>query len=193
MAFTLPLNHKAPQFHLAGTNGRVYSLDDFSSARALVIFFTCNHCPYVTGSDEITRRVCERFSPEGAAFVAINANSEETVAEDSFAKMIERMHLHQFPWTYLYDGTQETAKAYGALRTPHFFLFDSAQRLAYCGREVDSPRDTTKVTINDLENALEDVLGKRTVRTPLTNPIGCNVKWRGRDRHWMPQEACDLI
>ncbi len=193
MAFTLPLNRTAPNFQLAGTTGKVYSLDDFRAARALVLFFTCNHCPYVTGSDEVTRGMSERFSSDGVAFIAINSNSDETVAEDSFPKMLERMQTHRFPWIYLYDESQAVAQAYGALRTPHFFLFDKDRKLQYCGRAVDSPRDSTKITLNDLENALEDLLSGKPLKTPLTNPIGCNVKWKGRERHWMPADACDLI
>ncbi len=85
------------------------------------------------------------------------------------------------------------ARAYGALRTPHFYLFDESRKLIYTGRGVDSPRDAGTITVNDLENALADYLAGRPLRTPLTNPIGCNVKWDGKDAHWMPPEACDLI
>jgi peroxiredoxin len=193
MSFTLPLGACAPDFELPGTDGRRHALADFKEARALVVFFTCNHCPYVTGSDEITRQTAERFMPQGVRFVAINANSRNTYAEDSFEHMVKRMKQYRFPWVYLHDESQAVARAYGALRTPHFYVFDADRRLIYTGRGIDSPRDVSKMKVNDLGNALEDHLAGRPVRVPLTNPIGCNVKWDGRDAHWMPPEACDLV
>jgi peroxiredoxin len=191
--FTLELEATAPDFFLPATNGRSYRLDDFKDAKVLVIFFTCNHCPYVTGSDETTRQTAKRFEPMGVRFVGINSNSKNTYEEDSFPHMVERMQRHQFPWVYLRDESQEVARAYGALRTPHFYVFDAQRRLVYTGRGVDSPRDASKVTRNDLANALEDHLAGRPIRQPKTNPIGCNVKWDGKDAHWMPADACDLV
>jgi peroxiredoxin len=193
MAFTLQLGERAPDFRLPATDGRTYSLDDFKDARVLVIFFTCNHCPYVLGSDEVTRATALKYAPHGVRFVGINSNSANTKPEDSFENMVKRMEEHRFPWVYLRDETQEVALAYGALRTPHFFVFDEERKLVYTGRGVDNPRDTSKMTVNDLDNALEDVIAGRPVRVPLTNPIGCNVKWEGKDAHWMPPEACDLV
>lgn len=193
MAFTLPLKAKAPKFCLAGTDGHVYTLESFAKAETLVIFFTCNHCPYVVASDEVTRKTVEKFLPHGVQFVGINSNSKSTYADDSFDHMVARMKQHHFPWIYLYDPTQEIAKSYGALRTPHFFVFNKERQLVYCGRGVDKPRDPSKITVNDLENALEAHLHGKTIQVPLTNPIGCNVKWDGKDPHWMPEEACDLV
>jgi len=193
MSFTLALGKPAIDFALPATDGRTYRLADFSKAQALVVFFTCNHCPYVIGSDEVTRQTAEKFAPRGVAFIGINSNSAATHPDDSFENMVKRMATHHFPWVYTHDKTQETALAYGALRTPHFFVFDQDRKLVYTGREVDNPKDTVKMTVNDLENALDDLLTGRPITTPLTNPIGCNVKWNGQDEHWMPKEACDLI
>jgi peroxiredoxin len=193
MAFTLQLGEKAPDFELPATDGKTYRLVDFDDAPVLVIFFTCNHCPYVKGSDEVTRQTALRFMPYGVRFVAINSNSPNTYPEDSFENMVKRMEEHKFPWVYLHDRTQQVALAYGALRTPHFYVFDKDRRLIYTGRGVDNPREGHKSTVNDLANALEDHLAGRPVRVPITNPIGCNVKWEGRDPHWMPPEACDLV
>jgi peroxiredoxin len=193
MAFTLQLGGKAPDFKLPATDGRTYSLADFKDAKVLVVFFTCNHCPAVRGSDEVTRQTANRFAPQGVRFVGINANSRHTYAEDSFEHMVERMKQHKFPWVYLHDQPQKVALAYGALRTPHFFAFDAARKLIYTGRGVDNPMDASKVKVNDLANALTDHLAGRPVRVPLTNPIGCNVKWEGEDAHWMPPDACDLV
>lgn len=193
MPFTLPIGAKAPDFDLPATDGKRYRLSDFDAADTLVIFFTCNHCPYVIGSDEVTRQTALKFEPRGVRFVAINSNSKNTYAEDDFPHMVERMRRHKFPWVYLYDESQDVARAYGALRTPHFFVFDRQRRLIYTGRGVDSPRDTSKMKVNDLERALEEHLAGKPVSVPLTNPIGCNIKWEGKDPHWMPPEACDLV
>lgn len=193
MPFTIALGTRAPSFRLQGTDGKFHTLEDFQKPKGLVIFFTCNHCPYVKGSDEVTRKTVEKYRPKGIEFIAINSNSEETYPEDSFEGMKARMIEHQFPWHYLRDENQEVAARYGALRTPHFFVFDENRRLIYTGRAVNSPRDSSKVTVNDLENALDDFLAGKKISVPLTNPIGCNVKWHGKDAHWMPEEACDLV
>ena len=90
------------------------------------------------------------------------------------------------------DESQDVARAYGALRTPHFFVFDADRRLVYTGRGVDKPRNTAEMTVNDLERALTELTEGKPVSVPQTNPVGCNVKWDGKDAHWMPPEACDL-
>ncbi len=193
MSFTLQIGQAAPDFALPATDGQTYRLADFTDAPVLVLFFTCNHCPYVIGSDEVTRRTAEKFAARGVRFVGINSNSRHTYAEDDFPHMVARMREQQFPWLYLHDEPQAVARAYGALRTPHFFVFDRARRLVYTGRGVDSPRDTARMKVNDLDRALGEICAGRPVSVPVTNPIGCNVKWEGRDRHWMPPEACDLV
>jgi peroxiredoxin len=191
MAFTLAIGNEALEFTLPATDGKPYSLNDFKND-FLVIFFTCNHCPYVTGSDEITRKAVEKFG-DIADFVAINSNSVNTYAEDSFEHMITRMEKYKFPWTYLHDESQAVAKAYGALRTPHFYVFDQARKLVYTGRAIDQPRQGELATVNDLERTLQELKESKAVSIPQTNPIGCNVKWDGMDHHWMPVEACDLV
>jgi peroxiredoxin len=193
MAFTLPIGSAAPDFRLPATEGKTYRLADFDGAKVLVVFFTCNHCPYVVGSDEVTRQTAEKFLPQGVRFVGINSNSANTHPDDDFAPMVDRMETHRFPWVYLRDESQDVARAYGGLRTPHFFVFDQTRKLIYTGRGVDNPRDTSKMTVNDLERALGEHLAGKPVSTPLTNPIGCNVKWEDQDAHWMPPEACDLV
>jgi peroxiredoxin len=193
MSFTLELGATAPDFSVAGTDGKNYSLADFESASTLVVFFTCNHCPFVVGSDEVTRANAEKFQHKGVAFIGINSNSEKTNPTDDFDQMVSRMKEHNFPWIYARDASQEVAQAYGALRTPHFYVFDADRKLMYCGRGVDQPRDTSKMQVNDLEKALAEVTAGQSVSVPLTNPIGCNVKWLDQDAHWMPADACDLV
>ena len=193
MGFTLDIGEKALDFYLPATNGKSYSLSDFNSFRFLVIFFTCNHCPYVTGSDELTRKTANEYASKGVGLVAINSNSKNTYPEDDFAHMVERMRSNRFPWVYLYDESQDVARAYGALRTPHFFVFDEQRRLVYTGRAVDQPKDVGKATTFDLDRALDELTSGKPISLPVTNPIGCNVKWEGKDKHWMPPDACDLI
>ncbi len=193
MPFTLAIGSKAPNFSLPATDGNSYTLESFSDAKILVIFFSCNHCPYVTGSDEDTRRSAETFAPQGVRFVAINSNSKNTYAEDSFDHMVARMEKYTFPWIYLYDESQEIARIYGALRTPHFFVFDTSRTLVYCGQAVDNPRNAQLSKKFTLDLVLSDLVAKKQPRIQLTNPIGCNVKWNGKDHHWMPPEACDLV
>lgn len=192
MAYTLQIGAKAPDFNLKATDGKSYSLSSFNR-KFLVVFFTCNHCPYVIGSDEETRKIAKKYTPKGVDFVGINSNSENTYIEDSFSNMVKRMEEYKFPWVYLHDETQQVAKQYGALKTPHFFIFDENRKLVYTGRGNDSPRDTSKMTVNDLDRTLGELIYGKKISTPLTNPIGCNIKWDGQDAHWMPAEACDLV
>ena len=187
------LGDKAPNFEkLKSTDGNLYSLKDFNSSLFKVLFFTCNHCPYVTGSDELTRNIADMFQDK-VEFIAINSNSENTYEEDSYENMVLRMKELNFPWLYLHDKIQTTALDYGALKTPHFFLFDNQWKLLYTGRNTDNPRDIGSRTTNDLEEAVKQATESRDVTIPVTNPIGCNIKWEGKPAHWMPPEACDLI
>jgi len=193
MAFTLEIGSKAPDFHLRATDGKKYSLADFKDSRYLVVFFTCNHCPYVLGSDEVTRRTALKYEPKGVRFVAIKSNSANTYREDDFDHMVSRMQQYRFPWIYLHDETQETALAYGALRTPHFFVFNDKRVLVYTGRGLDNPRDAANSQVNDLDRVLDELTSGKEISLKLTNPIGCSIKWEGRDKHWMPEAAKDLV
>ncbi len=193
MAFTLQIGEQAPAFSLPATDGNTYALEDFAAAKVLVVFFTCNHCPYVIGSDENTRAIAEQFSDKGVRFVAINSNSKNTYEEDSFEHMVARMEKFVFPWIYLHDESQDVAEAYGALVTPHFYVFDEGRKLIYTGRAIDNPRAWKDSTTHELADALAEHLSGRPVGVPVMNPIGCTVKWEGTDRHWMPPDACDLL
>lgn len=188
MSFTLSIGKAAPDFKLKATDEKFYSLKNFDKTPFLVIFFTCNHCPYVINSNEETKKIAEKYH-DMVTFVGINSNSANTYPEDSF----ENMKKEIFPWIYLHDELQNVAKSYGALRTPHFFLFDKERKLIYTGRAIDSPRDASKIKERDLEKAIDEAIAGKQITKPLTNPIGCNVKWDGKDKHWMPIEACDLV
>ncbi len=192
MAFTLNIGANAPSFNLPATDGKTYSDSDFKDPY-LVLFFTCNHCPYVIGSDELTRKTAEKYASKGVRFVAINSNSKITYPEDDFDHMVLRMKQNHFPWLYLYDESQDVARKYGALRTPHFFVFNEKRELVYTGRGVDNPRNISNMSVNDLDRTLNELTSGKKISIPVTNPIGCNVKWEGKDAHWMPEDACDLV
>ena len=200
MTFTLPIGQPAPDFDLPGVDGRRYALADFAAAHVLVVGFTCNHCPYVVGSEDRMIDFAKKYASRGVAFVAINPNEVENHPTDSFDHMARRAREKGFPFPYLRDESQDVARAYGALRTPHFYAFardagDPAGpwRLRYTGRMDDSPRTPGKETTRELADAVEALLAGREPAIAATNPIGCNVKWKGKPEKWMPPEACDLV
>jgi peroxiredoxin len=198
MAFTLQIGHPAPDFDLPGADGRNHALADFEGCRVLVVVFSCNHCPYVVGSEERMSNFALTYAPKGVAFVAINSNEIENHPTDSLEHMVERARERNFPFPYLRDETQEVALAYGALRTPHYFVFDKppggkSWRLRYTGRMDDNPRNPGMEKTHELADAVEAILAGRRPPVEVTNPIGCNVKWRGKPAKWMPPEACDLV
>ncbi len=182
----LNLNDQAPTFTLPATDGNTYALSDFGED-TLVICFNCNHCPYVYNSDEGTRSIVELYSPKGVRFIMINANDATTHPEDNFDNMIKRMDKHRFPWVYLRDESQDIARAYGATKTPHFFVFNKDRELIYSGRAVDSPRVPENITTRELEGALDEHLAGNPISTPHTDPVGCSIKWKAESA-----EACDL-
>jgi len=193
MAFTLELGQSAPDFSLPGVDGKDHALPDFADAKLLIVAFTCNHCPFVVGSEDRMNALLADYAPKGVAMVCINSNETDGHPTDSFDHMVERAKDKGFAFPYLRDESQEVALAYGALRTPHFYVFDVERKLRYTGRMDDNPMTPGEETTHELRDALDDLLAGREVKTPLTNPIGCNVKWKDQDAHWTPPEACDLV
>lgn len=193
MAFTLQIGEKAPGFSLPGVDGKTWSLEDFSDAKLLVVVFSCNHCPYVVGSEDRMNAFYDDYKDKGVELVAINSNETEGHPTDDFDHMVERAKEKGFEFPYLRDESQDVAKAYGALRTPHYYVFDEDRKLQYTGRMDDNPREPGKETTHELRDAVEALLAGERPSAPVTNPIGCNVKWQGQDAHWMPPEACDLV
>jgi peroxiredoxin len=193
MPFTLQIGQSAPDFNLPGVDGRSYRLADFTDAKLLVVVFSCNHCPYVIGSEDRMIQFHKDYAPRGVAMVAINSNESENHPTDSFEHMVQRAKEKQFPFPYLRDENQQVALAYGALRTPHYYLFDEQRKLRYTGRMDDNPRTPGAEKTHELRDAVDALLAGKEPPVKLTNPIGCNVKWKGQDHHWMPPEACDLV
>ena len=190
--FTLPTGSIAPDFSLPGSDGKVHDFASVRGANGTLIFFTCNHCPYVIGSEARMKALFDDVTARGISMVAIHSNETVGHPTDTFALALVRMKEMGFRWLSLDDSEQFTARAYGAQRTPHYFLFDKDDALAYSGRMDNSPRDVTKVETHELRDAIDDLLAGHTVRLPQTDAIGCNVKWWDMDAHWMPGDACDL-
>lgn len=193
MAFTLEIGESAPDFRLPGVDGKEYALGDFGDARALVVVFSCNHCPYAIGAEDRIIAFAREYAPRGVALVMINSNDTAAHPDDDFEHMVQRAHDKGFPFPYLHDESQQIALAYGALRTPHFYLFDADRRLVYTGRMDDNPKSAGSETTHELRDAVESLLAGEKIAVALTNPLGCNVKWRDQDAHWMPADACDLV
>jgi peroxiredoxin len=192
MAFTLAIGAEAPPFELRGVDDQIHRLWDYDAAPFLVIAFTCNHCPYVIGNEEREKAFVEKYGPQGVVYVAINSNDAGAYPADGFPQMKERAAALGFTWDYLWDETQAAAKAYGAIKTPQFFLFDEKKRLRYVGRMDDSPREASKATTHELADAVEALLALREVKVPVTEPIGCTVKWKGKGKGFVPAEQCDV-
>lgn len=169
----------APAFkNLPGVDGRTHSLSDFKDATALVVFFSCNHCPYVQAYEDRIMDLQREFGPRGAQFVAINANDAEAYPDDGFNSMVARARDRKFNFVYLRDDSQAVARAYGATHTPHLFVFDPSRRLAYTGKIDDNWQNPSAVTRRYLREALEAVLDGRVPSEPATFAIGCTIKWK---------------
>lgn len=182
----LPLGTAAPDFALPDTEGRTVSPADFRDAAALVVVFLSNHCPYVKHVRAGLAEVAARYGARGVAFVGINSNDVERYPADSPEEMRREKEEVGYPFPYLFDGTQEVARAYRAACTPDFFLFDGERRLVYRGRfDASRPRGDAPVTGQDLRAALDAVLEDRPVPAEQTPSIGCSIKWRpGNEPEW---------
>jgi peroxiredoxin len=175
----LSLGTQAPQFQLPDPSGKQTSSDDFRDAPALLVAFICNHCPYVKHIRSRFAALTKEYQARGVAVVAISSNDVESFPEDAPGKMAEEIVQAGYTFPYLYDESQEVAKAYHAACTPDFFLFDRDHRLAYRGQFDDSrPKNGLPVTGADLRAALDAVLAGRPVPGDQKPSVGCNIKWK---------------
>ena len=172
------IGSSAPDFNLSSTNGQNYSLDSFQDAKALVIIFTCNHCPYAKAAWPLLIKLANEFKDKGIAFVAINPNDEIQYPEDSFEVMKQRIQDWQINFPYLRDETQEVARTYGAVCTPDVFVFNQNRKLYYHGRINDNWQEPEKVTQEELKEALESVLADNHPPAIQYPSIGCSIKWK---------------
>ncbi len=175
----LPLGAEAPDFSLPNIDGTTVSLGDFEDSPALLVMFICNHCPFVKHVAAELARLGRDYADRGVAIVGINANDVENYAADSPEKMREEAKRQGYTFPYLYDETQEVAKAYRAACTPDFFLFDGNRRLVYRG-QLDSSRPDSGVPVTgeDLRAAIDAVLAGQPVDAQQRASIGCNIKWK---------------
>jgi peroxiredoxin len=175
----LPLGSKAPDFRLPDTNGKFVSLADFTGVPALVVVFMCNHCPYVKHIRGALAQLARDYLPRRVGMVGISANDATRYPDDSPAEMAREAKAAGYLFPYLYDETQEVAKAYRAACTPDIFLFDQQQQLVYRGQLDDSrPGSNVVVTGKDLRTALEAVLAGKSVSPNQKPSVGCSIKWK---------------
>lgn len=175
----LPLGTKAPGFRLPDPHGKLVSLDIFTGAPALLVAFICNHCPYVKHIRTSFASFAREYQARGVAIVGINSNDVANYPDDSPEKMAEEIVAAGYTFPYLYDESQEVAKAYRAACTPDFFLFDREQRLVYRGQYDDSrPKNNLPVTGADLRAAVDAVLTGQPVAEDQKPSVGCGIKWK---------------
>jgi peroxiredoxin len=175
----LPLGTAAPHFNLPDTQGKSVSIDDFKDAKALLVVFMCNHCPFVKHILRDFIKLVKEYQPKGVGVVGISANDVESFPDDSPELMAKVAKQMSFTFPYLYDENQEVAKKYHAACTPDFFLFDKERKLVYRGQMDDSrPGNNVPITGADLRAAINAVLTATPVVKQQKPSMGCNIKWK---------------
>ena len=176
----LPLGARAPDFALTDTiSGKVMSLAGLKSARATVVMFICNHCPYVKHVDSALVSLAKDYAPRGVSFVAISSNDPIQYPDDGPDKMKAEAERVGYPFPYLFDETQAVARRYGAVCTPDTFVFDGSLKLAYRGQLDDTrPRSGQPATGADVRAALDAILTCQPVNSMQKPSVGCSIKWK---------------
>jgi len=174
----LKIGSSAPEFNLSGVDGKKYSLNSFVDKRALLVIFSCNHCPYVQAYENRIKQIQKDYISEGVTVVAINSNEDVNYPDDSFENMKKRATEQKFNFLYLRDDDQSVARAYDATHTPEIFLFDKDRKLAFHGKIDDNWQEPSKVQNNYLRNALDELLIGKEISVPETFTIGCTIKWK---------------
>jgi thiol-disulfide isomerase/thioredoxin len=174
------LGTPAPEFSLPDTiSGQTMSLDELKSDVATVVMFICNHCPYVKHIQEGLIQIAQDYQPEGVSFIAISSNDVEQYPEDGPEAMKEVAQRLGYPFPYLFDETQEVAKAYSAVCTPDIFIFDEEMKLVYRGQFDDArPSNNISVTGKDVRKAIDALLNDQPVDTQQKPSVGCSIKWK---------------
>ena len=178
-AFKLQIVDDAPSCeHLPGADGKSWGLDDFHRSPLLLVVFSCNHCPYAQAWEGRIIELVREFATKGLATIMINSNETVNYPDDRMDRMVERARSKGYPFPYVRDDDQSVAKAYGALVTPHPFLFDRERRLIFQGKPDDSWQVPSKVKRAFLREAIESAVAKKPIPTPLSSVIGCTIKWK---------------
>ena len=170
------LGSVAPYFNLPDTLGKNVSIEDFDS-ELLIIVFTCNHCPYAKAVEDRLIKLGKEYKND-VDFVLISSNDSENYPEDSPKKMAERHTEKGYPFPYLFDETQEVAKAYSAVCTPDIFLYNDDRKLEYRGRIDDNWQNPEQVEREELKMAIEAILNRKTIDFEQKPSMGCNIKWK---------------
>jgi thiol-disulfide isomerase/thioredoxin len=174
----LAIGKPAPDFTLQGVDGRQHSLTDtVADAKATVVVFTCNTCPFSQAYEPILIDLARAYEDKGVRFLLINSNDPQRKPGDSFEAMVERAKDKRYPFPYLHDTTQEVARSYGAQVTPHTFVLDAQKNLRYRGR-INDNRDPEQVQSHDLTQALDALLSGKQVPVTDTRAFGCSIKWK---------------
>jgi peroxiredoxin len=178
----MALGTKAPSFTLRNTENKITSLSDFKEAKALVVLFICNHCPYVIHIAPKLAELAQQYKAMNIEFVAINSNDPDTFPADNFEHMIKEKELRGYTFPYLFDETQLVAKAFDAACTPDIFVFDHKQQLVYRG-QFDKTRPTrissgSLATGKDLQSALDTLLANQPISENQKASVGCGIKWK---------------
>jgi peroxiredoxin len=174
---SLPLGSPAPDFSLPGVDGATHSLAGYADVKVLALVQFCNHCPYVLAWEDRLAAITTDYTGRGVRIVAVNSNDADAYPEDSFERMQERAAKKRFPFAYVYDETQELARALGAERTPEVFVFDQERVLRYHGA-IDDSREPRSVRTQYLRDALGALLVSKNPPVPASEPVGCSVKYR---------------
>jgi peroxiredoxin len=175
--FKMKIGSPAIEIDLVATDTRNYMLRYFHNKDFIVMVFTCNHCPYAQAYEDRLIHLSREFSKR-AVFLAINSNDETQVPEDSYSNMVIRAAEKQFPFLYLHDPDQKVARAYGAIATPHVFVFDASGRLAYQGGIDNNWENEAGVTEHYLRDALTALSEGRLVIRRTAPVVGCSIKWK---------------
>lgn len=173
----LHINAPMPEFTLPATDGLTVDAQVIKDP-VIVVIFTCNHCPYAQAYEDRIIALAKHFDQEGAQFILINSNDALKYPDDSFEEMKKRHDQKAFPFPYCFDATQEVAKAYGAVCTPHCFVFDRHRKLKYKGRVDDNWKDPSAVTEHNLRDAIAALVKGEEPPRHEANAIGCSIKWK---------------
>jgi peroxiredoxin len=175
---TLQIGSAIPNFSLPAVDGNTYSLDSFKDEKALIVIFSCNHCPYVQAYENRIKEIQRDYENRGVVVIAINSNDASKYPEDSFEEMKKRAQKQKFNFIYLRDEDQSAARDFDAAHTPEIFLFDKQRKLAYHGKIDDNWQEEKKVKTKYLRDALDELLAGKEISMPETYSIGCTIKWK---------------
>lgn len=173
-----PLGSSLPSFSLPNVDGTTIDDSYLRAGKAALVVFSCNHCPYVKGSDQLLIETSIKFASAGLKVVAINSNDAAKYPEDSFERMKEKAERLSLPFPYLYDESQEVARLFDAACTPECYLFDSSQKLVFHGAICESPKDSGASRANFISKAIGQLTAGETIKPAFIHPIGCSIKWK---------------